>query len=221
MAAAERRFGRARLAWRLWGALGVAALLWGAGFALFVGATPAQVTDAETDTDAIVVLTGGPGRLDIGIDLLDRGLAPRMLISGVSPGVDLNDILGETRGPARVADGRIALDHAPIDTYGNSIETARWAEREGIGSVRIVTGYYHMPRSLFLFRRAMPEATLVPHPVYPRALPREAWWRLGQSTRILHDQYVKYLATVALAYAGLMASREAMTDANREPESRR
>ena len=34
-------------------------------------------------TDGIVVLTGGPGRLARGFELIERGAAERMLISGV------------------------------------------------------------------------------------------------------------------------------------------
>src|SRR3546814_12830529 len=52
------------------------------GYALFVVLLPRPADDRQTD--AIVVLTGGPKRIERGLDLLERGRAKRMLISGVA-----------------------------------------------------------------------------------------------------------------------------------------
>ncbi len=56
-------------------------LLWALGFALFAVSLPGPAGD-ET-TDGIVVLTGGPGRVQRGLKLLAAGRARRMLVSGV------------------------------------------------------------------------------------------------------------------------------------------
>ena len=39
--------------------------------------------------------------------------------------------------------------------------------QRGYHSLRLVTGGYHMPRSLLEFSEALPEAEVVPHPVFP------------------------------------------------------
>jgi uncharacterized SAM-binding protein YcdF (DUF218 family) len=221
MAGAGPRSRLVRLAARIAIVPMVAVGLWCAGFAAFVAATPHRAEDMDTPTDAIVVLTGGPARLDTGVDLLERGLSRRMLISGVMPGIGLDDIMRQARLPGQAPPCCIDLDPVATDTYGNATETARWVESEGVASVRLITAYYHMPRSLFLFRRALPETTLVPHPVYPRAIPRGKWWRLGYSTRVLHDEYLKYLATVVLARAGIVASREGAAELVPEREDGR
>src|SRR3546814_1723294 len=52
------------------------------GYALFVVLLPRPADDRQTD--AIVVLTGRPKRIERGLDLLERGRAKRMLISGVA-----------------------------------------------------------------------------------------------------------------------------------------
>ena len=59
----------------------LALIAYAIGFALFAMTLPGPAGDERTD--AIVVLTGGTGRLDRGFDLVQRGLARRMLISGV------------------------------------------------------------------------------------------------------------------------------------------
>ena len=56
-------------------------LLWALGFAAFVVFLPGPAPDAIV-TDAIVVPTGGPGRIARGAALLEARKATRMLISG-------------------------------------------------------------------------------------------------------------------------------------------
>jgi uncharacterized SAM-binding protein YcdF (DUF218 family) len=60
----------------------------------------------------------------------------------------------------------------------------------------LVTSNFHMRRSLLLFRRAMPQATILPYPVVPApGISHDGWWtnRLGIET-VSHEM-VKYLAT--------------------------
>jgi len=70
-----RRPRRAARRWLRWGlsAVGVLAVLWGAGLFWFVGQVPREVPADGAATDAIVVLTGGSGRLDEGDFTLDVG----------------------------------------------------------------------------------------------------------------------------------------------------
>lgn len=65
--------------------LGLVAIAWCLGFAAFM-LTLARPVEGTT-TDAIVVPTGSAGRIDRGIDLLQRHQAKRMLVTGVAPGV--------------------------------------------------------------------------------------------------------------------------------------
>ena len=68
-------------------------VVWLAGFLAFAAAIPETVRDPDRPVDAIVVLTGGDSRLAEGFALLDQGLAKKMLISGVSNGVDMPALL--------------------------------------------------------------------------------------------------------------------------------
>jgi uncharacterized SAM-binding protein YcdF (DUF218 family) len=169
------------------------AVAWFAGFLWFVATLPDRVTDETTRTDAIVVLTGGSERLGTGIALLQNGMAGRLFISGVHRGVDVPEILKATRtAPPHLA-GAIVLGYAADDTVGNATETAQWAGREHVSSLRLVTGAYHMPRSLIEFRRALPDVAIVPHPVFPDTVKRE-WWRWPGTAALLATEYSKYLA---------------------------
>src|SRR5215510_11402230 len=73
-------------------------IVWLGGFLAFAAAIPAKVADTDRPVDAIVVLTGGDVRLAEGFVLLDRGLAKKMLISGVSKGVELPALVQTLNG---------------------------------------------------------------------------------------------------------------------------
>lgn len=176
------------------GVVAVVAGLWFAGFLWFVATLPSRVEDATTRTDAIVVLTGGSERLNTGIALLHDGLAGRLFISGVHRGVDVADILRAVRSETPELAGAIALGHAADDTVGNAAETAHWVAQEKVASLRLVTGAYHMPRSLVEFRHALPGVTIVPHPVFPEGVKSREWWRWPGTAALLATEYSKYLA---------------------------
>ena len=68
---------------------------------------------------------------------------------------------------------------------------------EGFSSLRLVTASYHIPRSRVEFRRAMPTARMIAHPVFPRSVHIDEWWRWPGTTALLIGEYSKYLIAVA------------------------
>jgi uncharacterized SAM-binding protein YcdF (DUF218 family) len=74
---------------------------------------------------------------------------------------------------------------------------------QGFHSLRLVTADYHMLRSLFEFRRAMPETEIIAHPVFPNQVRRESWWRSPGTASLLISEYDKFLvALLRAAVAG-------------------
>ena len=59
----------------------------------FVDAVPTNRTKSLSKTDAIIVLTGGTGRLETGLQLLSEGYAKLLFISGVARGLDVQALL--------------------------------------------------------------------------------------------------------------------------------
>jgi uncharacterized SAM-binding protein YcdF (DUF218 family) len=100
-------------------------------------------------TDAIVVLTGSPGRIERGVALLESGTAKRLLISGVGRDTGRGDVArvyGITPDMMRCC---VDLGRAAIDTRSNAIETSAWVARNGYRSVRFITTDWHMRRARF------------------------------------------------------------------------
>jgi uncharacterized SAM-binding protein YcdF (DUF218 family) len=186
-----RRLGHAALPLLVLGAAWLAGLVW------FAETMPAGVADEASETDAIVVLTGGSQRVQSGLALLSAGKAKKLFVSGVYHGVDVAALLRVSRqAPDRVA-CCVVLGHDADNTLGNALETATWMRQEGFRSLRLVTSSYHMRRSLLEFGRAMPEATIVAHPVFPESLRHAPWWRSPGSASLVVWEYDKYLLALA------------------------
>jgi uncharacterized SAM-binding protein YcdF (DUF218 family) len=160
-------------------------------------ATPPSGETRAAATDAIVVLTGGSLRLQSGIDLLREGKGRKLFVSGVNQQVDLDDLLGVSGPAPDWALCCIVLGHEADDTLGNAQETAQWIRGQGFRSLRLVTAWYHMPRSLLEFDRAMPEIDIVAHPVFPDQVKQEHWWAWRGTAVLLVNEYLKYLGALS------------------------
>lgn len=175
-----------------------AALAWFGGFLWYVSILPAPKVE-PSEAEGIVVLTGTPERLQGGFEILRAGKAKRMLISGVAQGTSprhLTPILGADPVLAACC---VDLGSEARDTNGNAIEAAAWAARQGYRNLILVTSVYHGPRSLVVFRRALPEATLAGYFIADTREPLGSWWRSAGVARLLAAEYSKYAVALVRA----------------------
>lgn len=172
----------------------VTLVVWLAGLAVFVASSLSIWVDPSIPTDAVVVLTGGRLRLETGLELFAAGSAKKLFISGVNQRVDRDELLRALGPAAAVAACCIVLGHEAENTFGNARETASWMHEEGYKSLRLVTSWYHMPRGLLEFGRAMPQVTIVAHPVFAQHLDPERWWSRRGAPFLIIGEYDKYLA---------------------------
>lgn len=164
---------------------------WMLGFAWFAIFLP-QPLDGRP-TDAIVVLTGGAGRIDRGIALLEAGAAKRMLISGVDRAVRPAELVAEYKAPERLFTCCITLGREAIDTRSNAIETARWLDRRDYSTVRLITTDWHMRRAALELRQALPGKVTIVYDAVPSR----------PTLRVLAREYNKYLLRRMAALTGI------------------
>ena len=170
----------------------VGVLAWMLGFVWFAVLLP-QPLDGRP-TDAIVVLTGGAGRIDRGIALLQSGAAKRMLISGVDRSVRPGELAAQYKTPQQLFNCCITLGREAIDTRSNGLETARWLERRDYKTVRLITTDWHMRRAALELRQALPDGKVA---IVYDAVPSRP------SLTILAREYNKYLARRIAALIGI------------------
>ena len=138
---------------------------WALGFLWFAMMLPQPAGD--TRTDVVVVLTGGKGRIDRGLEALDRGWSKRLLVSGVDREVKPHEFALEYKvGTTRMA-CCITLGFEAVDTRSNALETARWLAREKAATVRLVTSDWHMRRAAMELRRAAPAGVTIVEDAVP------------------------------------------------------
>ena len=158
-------------------------VLWTLGFFWFAIFLPGPANGQKTD--AIVVLTGGKGRIDRGIEMLQQGRARIMLVSGVDRDVRPQEFAAEYRVKPALMACCITLGFAASDTKGNASETARWFAGRKIGSLRLVTTDWHMRRAAMELRSALPRGVVIVQDAVPSS----------PSFRILFLEYNKFLAS--------------------------
>jgi uncharacterized SAM-binding protein YcdF (DUF218 family) len=156
-------------------------LIYVLGYAFFVVSLPQPAGNARTD--AVVVLTGGAGRIERGLELLQQRQAGRMLISGVERTVRPQE-LAATQGVDRaIFDCCIDLGREAVDTRSNADEVATWLRRRGFKSMRLITTDWHMPRARFeIEKRVSGDVTILADAVLS-----------NPSLRQLFTEYNKYV----------------------------
>lgn len=140
-------------------------LVWALGFLWFTVALP-QPADTMT-TDAVIVPTGGAGRIAQGLQVLDDGLAERMLVSGVDPEVTAEEFAAEFEVDETRMECCVALGFAAVDTRSNAAETAQWVEDNDVTSLRLVTTDWHMRRAAGELDRTLPASVKVVRDAVP------------------------------------------------------
>jgi len=134
-------------------------LVWVLGFIWFAGWLPEPAPMERTD--AVIVPTGGAGRIARGLDVVQTDSADTLLVTGVDPEVTPGEFAAEFEVPADVMDCCVTLGFAATDTRGNAQETKEWAEQNGIQSLRLVTSDWHMRRASIELRRELPDSVKV------------------------------------------------------------
>lgn len=162
--------------------ISITVLLWVFGFIWFAAALPQPAGPVKTD--AVVVMTGGTGRVTHGVEVLHRQQAQKLFVSGVDAAVKPHEFALEYKVSAAEMACCVQLGFDAKDTRSNGNETARWVTVNQIKSVRLVTNDWHMRRAEYELARVLPAGISV----VPDAVPSEP------SLKTLFTEYHKLIA---------------------------
>lgn len=147
--------------------------------------TGVAVVDPSGPVDCGVVLTGGPGRVREGFELLHDKKIRKLIISGVHPKVQLSELMAPHVAELRLDDRDVILEKHSTTTYGNVIQALGIVEALRCKSLVLVTSGLHMSRSASVFRaHAPPELALYLRPVQTQPSPR-LWDELLEAVKSL------------------------------------
>jgi uncharacterized SAM-binding protein YcdF (DUF218 family) len=163
------------------------------GFIVFANSMDRERREPAYAADGITVLTGGVSRIDEAMRLLAKGMAKRVLITGVNRGTTRAQLKRLASQGDQYFACCVDIDKEARNTIDNATETAQWVALHRYGSVIVVTSNYHMPRALAELARALPDVTLIPYPVVDNNVHVEHWWTYPGTTRLLLSEYLKYI----------------------------
>ncbi len=173
--------------------LSIIAFLWAAGFASFIGRLPSPNASAPGKSDGIVVFTGGPDRIIVGMDILAKGHGDRLLISGVHRETSRDMLATLWTGAPALFDCCVDLGREALSTEGNADEVGDWARDHDYGNLILVTSEYHMPRALVATRARLPRAAITPYAVASGYLNSKGHPATFRAWGKLSGEYTKYL----------------------------
>ena len=118
---------------------------------------PVQSWTSTQTADCAVVLTGGPGRVKEGFDLLANRNVKKLVIAGVYSNARLREIMPQWAFYGNLREDDVVLDRRSETTYGNAQQSLPIVEALQCRDILLVTSRLHMYRSYRTFRAAYPE----------------------------------------------------------------
>src|SRR5215475_1817924 len=166
------------------GATGI--ILLAVGFGWFIFNIAGDEVTLDTKADGIVALTGAAARIPDAIELLATNRGKRLLITGVHRATSSKEIARLTPLYSKYFTCCIDLDRSALNTFGNALETRRWAREHNFNSLIVVTSNWHMPRAMAELAHQLPDVTLIAYPVISEKVKTD-------TARLLLGEYLKYL----------------------------
>lgn len=159
------------------------------GYMVFLKKISYKADLFNVSSDAIAVLTGGKGRIKLGLELYNNKKDLLLIISGVDKKVSEKTII-----PLNLQDkANITIDKEAESTYQNAIVIKKWIKKNRLKKITIITSYYHMPRSMFLVKALSPDAYFYPYPVKKSMLDKNSFKENIFYYFFITEEYIKYL----------------------------
>jgi len=130
-------------------------LFYALGFVLFALTLGKPAPADAAATDAAIVLTGGPSRIEHAIDVVKDHKAKRLLVAGVDPSVTKPDLARRIKGSRSWLACCVDLGSESVDTRSNAEEAGRWLAGHNYKSVRLITSDWHMRRARYEFDKVL------------------------------------------------------------------
>ena len=114
----------------------------------------------------VIVLTGGKMRIEKGMEIMQKGYADKMFISGVFMPSEIQMKFKIEKTKKDLLECCISFGEEAKNTIENAGEADQWLRKNPeITKVILITSYYHLPRSILIFEKKLwsnPEIYAVP-----------------------------------------------------------
>lgn len=155
-------------------------------------------SDTLTRSDAVVVLSGGPDRVQWGIKLYQDGWAPRLVLVGAAldkSGPSNAEAMRKTALLAGVPDTAIFLEEESTNTLENATLGKAVLDSFGAKSVILVTSPYHQRRAYETFKKVYEGevVSIINSPSGYSTWNSKQWWAKPASADITTSEILKII----------------------------
>lgn len=145
----------------------------------FVLAQPITSWLEDQSADCAIVVTGGPGRIREGFDLLSRRAVQKLIISGVHPQAELREIFPQWPYYGELKASDVLLERRSRTTFGNAQQSLPLVEALRCRDIILVTSRTHMYRTLRTFKAEFPaNVRILPRAVVAGSA-EATWWEVS------------------------------------------
>jgi uncharacterized SAM-binding protein YcdF (DUF218 family) len=149
--------------------------------------------DKEKKVDAVVVLSGGLGRVEEGLKLFKANKGEYLVISGVDRDSDINSIFFLHNPVDFVDKERIILEKSSASTFENARNVKEIVDRHGFKSIILITSVYHIKRAGFTFLRVFTnDVEIYYHTVSTENFNEQGWWKDRNSILLILTEFIKF-----------------------------
>jgi uncharacterized SAM-binding protein YcdF (DUF218 family) len=145
------------------------------------------VSDEPKKADVIIVISGGPGRVQYGAQLFRSGYADKIFLSGAS------QLMVRQAVSLGVPEDHILVENRARTTYGNAKYSSEIMESQGYKSAILVTSPYHTRRAGMIFHQFFQKWDLTVCSIPYDASIATNWWK---DKNLIYDVTTEYLKMV-------------------------
>ncbi|MEK4514283.1 YdcF family protein [Paenibacillus sp. FSL H8-0122] len=160
------------------------------------------LSQTPKQSDIIIILSGGGGRVEQGVKLYKEGYAPQLLLSNAKEITGPAGDMRETALSLGIPESAILTEDAAESTYQNALFTLPIMKQHGFKSAIVVSSDFHMRRVKFIFDHVYKKSGIeLTYIGADSGYNSKAWWSDRYSRETTFNEYIKMIGN-AFGYNG-------------------
>lgn len=151
------------------------------------------VDETPEPADVIIVLSGGNGRAEYGVELYQQGYSDYILFAGSDAAISMKS----TAISNGISEDNILIDSKSTTTYENATNSLNIMKDQNLKTAIIVTSAYHTKRSSLIFAQVLSRDNFkicsVPLEYHCPSLSSNQWWKQWSTSETVASEYFKLI----------------------------
>ncbi len=156
-----------------------------------------DLSQSPEQSDVIIVLSGGGGRVEQGEALYSQKFAPYFMLSNANEHASLAGDMLQTALSLGIPQNAILTENEALSTYQNAELTLPIMQQHGFTSAIVVSSDFHMRRVKFIFDHVYKNSGIkLTYVGADSGYNAKWWWRDRYSRETTLNEYVKMIGNV-------------------------